>query len=271
MLDDSPAERRRARRLWLAAVVLGACAPPATTFDGMAADKVRVDSPLIDSGVGPGADGGAGDGGVDAGVCLGISSPASGRCRCHADCPSGALCVTEEETHFPGGFCMQLCDPMVTPDAGLRCAPLLQGHALVPVCDVTNRCREGYVCLIETTTGIGRCEPRCSRDSQCPATGSCDLYSGLCQPEQPGAGLTAPCVRDSQCKSGACFPATGSTPAFCSSTCNTLDRVCPENGTCVAISSNPAYTSALCFLKCDAGTCATGFRCSSNNNCLPIL
>lgn len=252
------------------ASVLGACADFASTFEGPLADKVRVESPLPGPRDG-GSDGGA-DGGVDAGpTCAGLTSPGSGPCRCHGDCPLGASCATEEETRFPGGTCVQQCDPMVPTDAGFRCAPLVQGAAIVPVCDVVNRCRAGYVCLIETTTGIGRCEPRCTRDAHCPSVGRCDLYSGLCQAEAQGFGLNQPCVRDEQCKSGYCFPAGGTTAPFCASTCNTLDRVCPEGGSCVAISSNPAYTSALCFTRCDGGTCAQGFRCSSNNNCLPTL
>jgi hypothetical protein len=205
-------------------------------------------------------------------ACLGVASTAGGACTCTADCPMGAACGTEIETQFPGGYCVQGC---VTTDAAppfYVCQQLTSGGGgLFPTCSATHRCRDAYVCIIDPTTNVGTCEPHCSRDSQCTTSGHCDLYSGLCAPEAAGLGLTQTCTRDEQCKSDVCFTGGGPTPNFCATKCDITDPMCPEQGVCVSISSDPGYTAGLCFLPCVNGTCATGYMCSARGTCLPIL
>ena len=165
------------------------------------------------------------------------------------------------------------CDPDAAAPSGYICPQLSSGGgALLATCDATNRCRDGYICIIDTTTNIGTCDVQCSRDAQCSVVGHCDLYSGLCQAEQTGAGLIGACTRDEQCKSGNCVTGMGATPNFCATRCNLLDAACPEHGVCVSISSDPGYTAGFCFLPCSQGTCAAGFSCDTQRGaCIPTF
>jgi len=203
--------------------------------------------------------------------CLGVASPAGGPCSCTADCPAGAACALEAETNFPGGYCVQSCVPTDPAPAGYICETLSIGAGLFTTCDAIHRCRSAYVCIVDVATHVGTCDSQCSRDSQCSATGHCDLYSGLCKPEGTGSGLNGVCARPEQCKSGLCFTGSGATPNFCATNCNLLDPVCPEQGICEAISSDPSYTAGLCFLPCQNGACAAGFECSPHGACLPTF
>lgn len=205
----------------------------------------------------------------DAGVCSGVTSPAAGPCTCNSDCAS-ALCATEAETGLPGGSCVQACDPLAAPPQGYHCP----SDTLFSSCDAGQRCRDGYICFLDRSTRRTSCLPQCSRDSQCPVTGHCDLYSGKCRPERDGgAGLMGPCTRHEDCKSDSCALPGVSTPPWCATLCNTLDRACPEGGTCIPTQfMEPDSTEGLCLERCldgGAGSCAPGFTCNSFKNCIP--
>ena len=204
----------------------------------------------------------------DSGRCSGLSSSAAGPCTCNSDCQS-ALCATELQSGLPGGSCLQLCDPMQPAPPGYHC-PL---DALFQSCDAGQRCREGYYCFLDKATRLTSCLPQCSRDSQC-ATGHCDLYSGLCRPERDGgSGLMGPCTRHDDCKSSSCAAPGVSTPPWCATLCNTLDRVCPEGGVCIPTQFNePDSTEGLCLRRCvdgGAAACPPGFTCNAFMNCIP--
>jgi hypothetical protein len=210
-------------------------------------------------------DGGVGGVAADAGVCSGVHSTAGGPCTCDSDCsPPGVVCGTEADTGLPGGDCVQTCLPADPAPPGYACTgqPDEPYDFLLPICDVTHPCRDGYACLINTTTHIGHCEARCAEDAQCAINGHCDLYTGYCQREAPGLGLGQACTSNQQCKSDACTPPLDTLPTFCLTTCALNHPVCPEAGACRAISSNPAYTLGWCYAPCPAGTCPDGFSCS---------
>lgn len=241
------------------AVLLASCNEPASVVD--ASTSNTPDAPAADAGSDAPA------------ACNGVASEGAGACQCNADCANGGMCASEIDTGFPGGTCVLPCTPGNPTPAQTTCAMVSAGHLLVATCDATNRCRTGWACRISPTTHIGTCEPVCSTDADCPRTGHCNLYSGLCVPDATsGGGVAAVCTRDEQCQSGGCFPGSGTAPGFCAVSCNLMSPHCPESAYCQSISSDPAYTQGLCLALCTGGvggTCPTGFNCGTHGQCLP--
>lgn len=240
----------------LVSLLVGSCGPSseAPTDAGHIEDAGRPADLAIDAYVPPP-------------VCRDLTSGGGGPCGCDLDCPVGGICGVESATGIPGGTCVVGCDLLATPPAGTECVATSNGTAtLAETCTDTARCRTGWACIVGVGSGAGSCDVQCSRDTDCVETGSCNLYSGLCEPLGTGLGLNAPCTRDAQCESGSCWALETS---FCAVRCNTLDPVCPEDGLCRSISADPAYTMGLCFKPCVDGTCDTGFTCSPSNACLP--
>jgi hypothetical protein len=207
-------------------------------------------------------------GSADASTNASVIAPGGG-CTTLADCPPGIECATEIESQLPGGACIQSCDPAKPAAAGLTCSQVPSGGIIQRICTASSPCRPGYGCIINTMTKIGTCEVSCAHDSHCPTTGHCDLYSGFCRAGVAGTGLNESCTRDEQCKSGRCMPTGGAIPGFCASDCVVSDPACPEDGVCIRISNDPAYTLGLCVKPCTDSACSAGFTCNAKKHCIP--
>jgi len=230
-------------------------------------------------------DAGLGDVPVDLGnkadvpVCNGGTPQGpAGACRCNADCEAGAICSTEEETGFPGGSCLQLCDPMAPPRPGFLCRTLPGGSTYIPTCgpNATEPCRDGWFCRVYSGATRDRdryqCEPACSDDAQCH-TGRCNRYTGFCDTDETGRVNDAPCTTDMQCRGGVCLSfAAGA----CSSICDTRTGFCPENGYCLPpVQAASGAHNGTCLARCERLTdCRTGFVCRRSQGqgvCSPDL
>lgn len=220
----------------------------------------------------PGLDPWVPDGGLPVETCMNISSVAAGPCGCDADCPGISNCLAESWSGYPSGFCSEPCDLMATPASGTVCKPVGTVIGVVrDACSASDVCRPGWVC--DETAGLTYCHARCSSDAHCPATMTCDRYTGACGTASSAslAGLNGPCTLDEDCRSGYCFTPGGSTPSYCLNFCDLISPGCPEGGTCVRIFSNPDIALGQCYFDCIGGvggTCAVGWTCSPQGQCI---
>ena len=228
-----------------------------------------------------GDDGGGGDDRrVDAGpdadadtdadeVCLGdtVSPTAAGPCGCQADCDAPELCVTEETYGIPGGLCLRVCEQDGDCASGQICDPDL---GCADGCVTTDECRLGYVCTsLGSAAGDFRCVGQCQDDADCPATGTCDLYSVTCgnAGEHPGNGaLGDPCNSDADCMGAFCGQGDGFPGGYCTAFCTVSRQGCPEDGICVP-QLGDADDMGTCFRSCTLDSeCreAEGYICGSD-------
>lgn len=197
----------------------------------------------------------------------GARQPPGGPCRCIADCEPGAVCATEEETGFPGGTCLQACDPAEAPRAGLACETFRESSFYARTCGPTGSapCRDGWFCRVRTVHPTDRsmdryrCEPACSSDEQC-RTGHCDRYTGFCQAEKDRLPNAAPCTTDMQCRGGVCF-ASGA--GACTSICDARTGFCPDDGVCLPpVQADAGAHNGSCLIGCARlADCPRGFTC----------
>lgn len=186
-------------------------------------------------------------------------------CATGADCESG-WCWNESDSGNPDGFCAAACDPTsgFCPDGG-ACQDWQAGApggygSCTDACTTTADCRAGYGCW------FGQCYPDCDQDAECPDTGQCNEWSGLCEPTV-GALDGAPCTQDSQCRSGVCWAydaQQGYPPGgYCISWCTASQNNCPID-TQDGVRSNcwpdgGGTDSGVCYDGCTAdGHCRTG-------------
>lgn len=202
-------------------------------------------------------------------ACLGGEARASGgACTCPGDC-RGAVCATEEMTGIPGGFCLDACDPAQPAPAGLLCHTNEGQSFLLPRCGpgAEAACRDGWFCRVITAAGtdrsrdVYRCYAWCSSDAHC-ATGHCNRYTGLCEPESDGRANGASCTLDEQCRGGSCLPFGA---RICASTCDVRDGFCPDNGFCYPpVQAASGAENGTCLPRCAAAAdCPQGYACRS--------
>jgi hypothetical protein len=188
--------------------------------------------------------------------CGGPAAPGNvdGRCMCDNDCPSGGICATEDATGYPGGECIQLCDPQQAGACGTNATCLAppagsaSGASCVRKCSASADCPAGRIC----DTQDAMCILQCVADSDC-LSGHCNAYTGLCDDGAvpAGLGLQARCTTNSDCKSNYCNPEG----LRCTSICEVGVSQCPESGVCLAISAGSNLGD--CAPPCNAdGTCA---------------
>lgn len=169
-------------------------------------------------------------------VCLGRAEgpTASKACGCVDDCDIDETCVREEDYGIPGGSCLRACrDDEECPD-GTACRP---GVGCLQTCEATPDCRPGYVCTRPMNEGALVCVGQCQRDEDCPATGSCDRYTGVCGDlgSHPGDGeIGAACDSDADCISAFCGQGAAFPGGYCSAFCSVSLQGCPGGGPCFA-------------------------------------
>lgn len=173
-----------------------------------------------------------------AGACTGrLSSPTTGKaCGCSNDCDVGERCARETETGLARGLCIRTCQDDDGCADGYFCGETIEGDpsssGCLASCAQSNDCPEGRLCRVNDPIGRMWCTPRCFGDSDCPATGHCDLYSGDCQAEDEQlAENGARCNANEECRGGLCFRGASGTHV-CVSPCSTQRGGCPAGSAC---------------------------------------
>jgi hypothetical protein len=165
------------------------------------------------------------------------------RCREDAQCQTG-LCLTEEEYGLPEGFCAQTCtlpDGDCGPDtACLHVVPGVQPLCL-PICRDSNECRggRGYMCLAILSLAGGVCVPHCESNDDCPVTGECNVWRGMCNSPPGMATHGVACTTIGDCRGLCLTEAQGGWPrGICTAFCAPDRTDCQGTSRCVV----PAYT-----------------------------
>jgi hypothetical protein len=174
------------------------------------------------------------------------SVPDGHPCACASDCVPGAMCQTEEESGYPGGFCFRVCDAAAddcTPDA--VCLDVGAGPSrgiCHPACTVSEDCPPANSCHHDV------CWSLCQAHDEC-LSGYCEPYLTLCTDGTPvvGAGLNEACLRDADCKSGFC-PASFQ---LCITNCSVARQGCPEGAVCEPFGEGTDM--GTCFHPCTTG------------------
>ena len=150
----------------------------------------------------------------------------------------------------------------------------------VPGCQ-PGTCRAGYDCFgfTDLPEDFGVCLPACRSDQECAVVGTCNDWSGYCEPVGNGAGVGAECGEGADCESDACLTdgVDGWTDGYCYSTCNLLGGgACPDGAECVDLSEGGAEVG-YCLMGClDDFDCRAGYLCDDGfgigvDLCIPGL
>jgi hypothetical protein len=228
--------------------------------------------PLIDpdAGTDAGEDSSSQDVVNEAQACLGQQPPAS-PCVCPGDCEVGSQCVDELTTGYPGGFCARICTPTDACPGDLLCVELEPGDpttaGCVKPCTESTDCPAGSVCQTLVAGGELLCGPLCQSDSDCPALGTCDKYTGSCgnfgNPNLGKADTGEPCTSGADCISTFCINVAPFTDGYCSAFCSLSKQGCPTGSWCTANWSNVGDVG-VCFKTCnDVSECQTGLQCAA--------
>ena len=197
-------------------------------------------------------------------ACQGFDgSPCTEDASCTA---TGSFCLTEAADGLPGGVCSRTCTANSDCPTGLACVTFKNRDVCYPTCPsgTNDDCRAGYLCL--DLSGVNICYPDCTSAADCPDTGTCNVYSGFCEPAKGLAADGEPCTAGSDCESGICIPESNGAPpgGYCVSVCNAADPWCPGDGVCVDYATTTAQ-NWYCFDGCsDSNECRTGYTCESN-------
>ena len=173
----------------------------------------------------------------------------SGSCSVDTDCGKGFRCgplktcllgdrpCQHDEGCLLGEVCDKLlgqCVPRPRCDGGLTCP--LDFHcdqtagACVRACLGAADCGPGETCESSRCSGALRCVA-----AACPVSLTCDPVLKICRP--PGAGLCAPCTRDSECGGSTDFCLLLGAGQFCGRDC--LTKSCPDGYVCGKSTSPP--------------------------------
>lgn len=195
----------------------------------------------------------------DASDCaqLGLGEPCTVTDQC-----AGGLCFDEESTGAPGGFCSSTCESGLDCATGFGCFLLGadQWYCLARCTVGANVCRSGYACIDPANLGETVCWPFCQQDVDCPTTGACDLWSGLCKEAATGADNGAPCLEAAGCKGGICR--TDLPDGYCVSHCVLSAGLCPQDGACVDAYAGARGDVGQCYDGClNPGDCRSGYNC----------
>ncbi|MEL6184614.1 MAG: hypothetical protein AAFU79_08325 [Myxococcota bacterium] len=184
-----------------------------------------------------------------------------GRCRDDADCgPPDLVCEA--------GQCVGGCGAAI----GIRCGAGETCSADTGRCEAPVTCTGDLDCAPPSTIcdpSTLTCAPGCA-STGCPGGETCDAASGRCQ--GAGAGLNAPCARNSDCGSGVCFDFGVGIGSLCVQACASSGD-CPSGFTCgdylgakTCISSS--FFPGATFATENGGVCAGDGECRSSY-CLP--
>jgi hypothetical protein len=157
----------------------------------------------------------------------------AGPCLEHGHCLSG-YCLSEAESGMPGGYCARACHSDPECPAGLCALHSPDVSLCVPTCTASSQCRYGFNCLINLDISIGICLPRCLIPEQCPHTGICNPWLGLCTTHQGPRAVGEPCESDADCNGHCITEAENGFPGgMCASGCVADAPGCPEGTRCV--------------------------------------
>jgi hypothetical protein len=265
----------------LAVAVLAALAGCASTplvenDSGQNASGSGASAGTAGSGGTAGAAGSAGASGVFGATCLGAAgSPTAGKaCGCDRDCDLEEVCFAEgfRGVGPPGGLCVHLCATDANCPESLVCVSLNPGgpeRTCMQGCTQTSECRSGYICgalgpfLGQPPTGAPEsfvCIPWCQSDSDCPATGACNPYTGICGTHGSSeSDVAEPCERAVDCPSSTiCF----TDASYCSTWCSFSRQGCPDGSTCEQPFSDDRGDLGACMKSCAQDTdCRDDLTC----------
>lgn len=164
----------------------------------------------------------------------------------------GGYCASELSSGFPAGYCYAFCTGLgsACADGGVCVDDGFDGFCY-DTCTTDAHCRAGYECYDSGDPLIGSvCLPACTADAQCPETGICDDFQGIC----------VQCVTDAHCGPkeicdtyyGECYPVDCKTDADCGAKeiCDTYYY------DCVAVEC-----------KSDADCAGPDEKCTAQNKC----
>ncbi len=201
--------------------------------------------------------------------CLHGKSPTAAQpCTCIEDCDPGEVCVTELDKGVPGGVCLRGCPKHDCP-LNLICIELTPGDFTTAACqlpcELTSDCPIGNVCQTNVSHGELFCSPYCQADGDCPATGKCDRYTGVCGDHGQHVGerdVGESCVSASDCRSDFCIPSSSPYPGgYCTAFCSLSRQGCPDGSYCVN-QGFPVGDFGLCHSTCsDASECRSDYAC----------
>jgi hypothetical protein len=209
------------------------------------------------------------------GLCGGAGPGGDNGAPCQTDADCKGFCAREADTGAPGGVCISICSPSkIACPADDACvwqlSPYLGGaNVCLPVFNAQTGCRPEYAPLvaIEYLAGtdpqpVGVCQPACRNDTDC-ATGTCNVYSGLCNDPVAGAEHGAACGTHEDCK-GMCLAFWPQ--GYCTGPCHLAAPNCPGDSGCLNLG---IMTS--CAENCQTDQdCRAGYYCEQTvYQCVP--
>lgn len=209
------------------------------------------------------------------------SPTASKACGCTADCDFGESCA-DETLGIPGGSCLHNCEKGSDCPSDHECVQLVPGDPTTGVCWKTcagaDDCRAGFVCgpfavLNPPSTAANLpkgnfCQPWCQQHSDCPVTGQCNRFTGVCgSPEPAKSDIGEPCVSAAGCTQ-VCFTEAAAPGGYCSSWCSRSNPGCPEGSICAGKLDADAGDFGFCLKECTTSDeCRDQYLCLSPGVC----
>ena len=174
---------------------------------------------------------------------------------------AGGECWTEETHGWPGGYCVGECPPGACPGGGV-CVHHLSAEIFIcqKPCVDSSDCRRGYACFTLFQGEPTVCWAHCTIEEDCPLTGACNLWMGLCAVDVAGEDNGAECTQGAQCKGFMCR--TDLPEGYCISNCSLYDGFCPGDGVCVDVFNGTMGDLGDCMDGCvDPADCRSGYDC----------
>lgn len=197
-------------------------------------------------------------------------------CTTDTQC-KGGKCLTEVATGFPGGMCTNAAPCTVGTMTGCNGGTCYQVGAdtrcYMP-CSGNTGCRPGFSCFDpdnDTSTVNSLCQPLCTADTQCTATGQtswgCNPWSKFCENKNNGLGkYGAACTSDASCESKWCYK--GISGGYCIGVCDLQANTCGGDGKCFANVSPETDNVGTCFDGCTSDSnCRSTQVCDNDNTC----
>jgi hypothetical protein len=194
--------------------------------------------------------------------------------RCVAACDSDTAC----QTRYGAGFiCLQRA-----------CRPANE-------CMSDSQCAKNQFCQIQAgdTSGLGKCQPSCQQDSDCPLGRHCGMDAATGRTScSSGCSSNTDCQLDEVCSAaGVCEAGHCQVKAVCGfaescinnvcvkqpDNCASCSSACPGNGSCLPVNFNQACDNTTCpngakkACVSDPGSPCSGLTCFCQiNRCLAV-